>query len=229
MGASETSPEIQTAGWMDEGQVDWYLDRVDGLSFRVAGEDVLRSELPPAPQSLLDLGCGDGRLAALAIEARPTLARVVVLDLSPPMLERARERFSTEPRVAVHQWDMAKSIEGFGRFDVVVSGSAIHHLEHHRKRGLFAEVARLLQPGGLFANLEVVESATPELHAEFLHLIGRTADDPEDRLADVASQMEWMREAGLAQVDCLWRWRGFALLVGRSPEHAGPAPSSMAL
>ena len=64
-------------------------------------------------------------------------------------------------------------------------------------------------------------SATPELHAEFTRLIGRADDDPEDRLADAESQLEWMREAGLTQVDCLWRWRGFALLAGWAAP-AGP-------
>jgi hypothetical protein len=77
------------------------------------------------------------------------------------------------------------------------------------------EVAQCLRPGGLYANLEVVTSATPELHAAFLAAIGRTADDPEDKLVDIETQLSWMRAAGLTQVDCLWRWRGFALLVGQ--------------
>jgi tRNA (cmo5U34)-methyltransferase len=80
-----------------------------------------------------------------------------------------------------------------------------------------AEVAAQLRPHGFYANLEVVTSATPELHAEFLQAIGRSADDPEDKLVDIETQLEWMRAAGLTQVDCLWRWRGFALLVGRAP------------
>ncbi len=200
--------------------MDRYLDRVGFLAPRLAGEDVLRSLLPPGPGSLLDLGCGDGRLALLALEARPSLHRVLAVDSSPPMLERARHSAAGDRRVTVLHWDMARSIESLGSFDVIVSGFAIHHLDHARKQTLFNEVARQLRPGGLFANLEVVASATPELHAEFLGLIGRPADDPEDRLADVESQLRWMRASGLVQVDCLWRWRGFALLVGRRPDSA---------
>jgi tRNA (cmo5U34)-methyltransferase len=75
-------------------------------------------------------------------------------------------------------------------------------------------VTERLRPGGVFANLEVVECATPALQAEFYERIGRVGGDPEDVLADVASQLAWMREAGLVDVDCFWRWRGFALLVG---------------
>ena len=104
---------------------------------------------------------------------------------------------------------------------MIVSGFAIHHLEDERKQEPVRRGgAHVLDPGGLFANLEVVASATPELHAEFLGLIGRPADDPEDRLAGVEPQLQWMRAAGLDQVDCLWRWRGFALLVGRGPRLA---------
>jgi tRNA (cmo5U34)-methyltransferase len=207
----------QTAGWTDPGQVEWYLERVGRLAPRLAAEELLGTILPEAPQLLLDLGCGDGRLAALALQARPSLSRVLALDRSAPMLVRARQRLGADSRVEVRQWDMAHSIASFGDFDVIVSGLAIHHLEDERKQSLLAEVAAQLRPHGFYANLEVVTSATPELHAEFLQAIGRSADDPEDKLVDIETQLEWMRAAGLTQVDCLWRWRGFALLVGRAP------------
>lgn len=209
--------QAPVSSWCDVHRVGRYLDRIDGLAPRAAGEDVLGTLLPDQPGSLLDLGCGDGRLAALALEGRPSLRRVVAVDNSPAMLERARHRFTGDRRVSVREWDLSRSIEPLGTFDVIVSGFAIHHLHDDRKRSLFAEVARRLVPGGLFANLEVVASATPELHSEFLALIGRPEDDPEDRLAGVGPQLQWMGDAGLGQVDCLWRWRGFALLVGRGP------------
>jgi tRNA (cmo5U34)-methyltransferase len=211
-------------GWDDPARARWYLDRIGTLAPRLAGEEVLRQVLPSGPVTLLDLGCGDGRLAALALQSCPTLTDVVAVDLSPPMLEQATARFRGDRRVTVRQWDLGQSIESLGSFDVILSGFAIHHLPNDRKRGLFAEIGRQLHPDGLFANLEVTASATPELHAQFLAVIGRTADDPEDRLVDTKTQAEWMRQAGLEDVYCLWRWRGFALLVGRGPSGRGSAP-----
>jgi tRNA (cmo5U34)-methyltransferase len=208
--------DAEPTGWRDPDHVDEYMTRISTLAPRRAGEDVLVEALPPDPRRVLDLGCGDGRLAARVLEARPSVDHVVGIDSSPPMLDLARARFDDDARVEIRSGDLRDPIGDLGGFDVIVSGFAIHHLDHARKRNLFGEVAGQLRPTGLFANLEVVASATPELHRTFLDAIGRPVDDPEDQLADVESQLTWMRDAGLDQVDCLWRWRGFALLVGSS-------------
>jgi len=214
--AAPDSSNPPAASWSDPDVVEQYRERMDRSEPRAAGEAVLVSLLPASPRSLLDLGCGDGRLAGLILDRLPSIHRVVAVDSSPAMLGHARSRFSGDARVTVRPWNLEDPLTPLGRFDVVVAGFSIHHLDDKRKQALFAEVAHQLTPDGLFANLEVVASATPELHHQFLDLIGRPDDDPEDRLAPVEDQLRWMREAGLTQVDCLWRWRGFALLAGRS-------------
>ena len=195
-------------------------DRIDRLPPRLAGEQVLAEALPPEPRRVLDLGCGDGRLAGLVVDARPSVEAVVCADRSAAMLEKAQERFAGDVRVEIVTHDLADPVgplaEG-GPFDVVVTGFAVHHVDDDRKRDLYREAAAVLAPGGLLANIEIVQSATPALHATFLAAIGRDADDPEDRLAPVEPQLEWLRGAGLTDVDCLWRWRGMALLAGWAP------------
>lgn len=206
-----------TETWRDEDKVHEYVGRVGRLAARLAGEAELVEALPADVSRVLDLGCGDGRLAALALEARPQVTEAIGLDSSPPMLELARDRFGGDDRVAIREHDLRAPLPDLGTFDVVVSGFAIHHLAHERKQSLFAEIAGVLRPGGVFANLEVVQCATPELHEEFNRRIERPGGDPEDVLAEVEPQLTWMRAAGLAHVDCSWRWRGFALLVGHAP------------
>ena len=206
-----------THEWHDPGHVQEYLERVGTLPPRLAGEAAMAEILPAAPERVLDLGCGDGRLAALVLSQRSSVTEVVAVDASAPMLERAGERFQADGRVSVREWDLNDSITALGSFDVIISGFAIHHLEDHRKQTLFGEIAAQLTPGGVFANLEVVQSATPELHVAFRTAIGRSEDDPGDRLVDPETQLGWMRAAGLEQVDCIWRWRGFALLAGTAP------------
>jgi len=203
--------------WQSAEKVAEYLGRVGGLPGRIAGERMLGEILPAAPRSALDLGCGDGRLAGLVMAARPSVTAVIAVDRSAPMLAAARARFAGDERVRVLEHDLALPIDALGEFDVIVSGFAIHHLEHDRKQALFAEAARALAPGGLFANLEVVQCATEALQRRFYDAIGRPGGDPEDRLAAIEPQLDWMRRAGLENVDCAWRWLGFALLVGESP------------
>jgi SAM-dependent methyltransferase len=203
--------------WKDATKVDEYVGRVGRLAARRAGETELVEALPSEVEQVVDLGCGDGRLLALVLDSRATVAEATGLDNSPPMLDLARKRFRLDSRVAIRSHDLGEPLPDLGVVDLVVSGFAIHHLSHDRKRSLFGEIAALLRPGGVFANLEVVQCSTAALHAEFNRRIGKPDGDPEDVLAEVEPQLTWMRDSGLTQVDCYWRWRGFALLVGEAP------------
>ena len=82
----------RTRGWTCERTAE-YLARADRLPHRGEGEVVLVKDLAGAlPGRVLDLGCGDGRLTALVLEAYPESTAICV-DMSPPMLEAATERF----------------------------------------------------------------------------------------------------------------------------------------
>jgi tRNA (cmo5U34)-methyltransferase len=212
------------ASWSDPAKADEYVGRIATVPQRLAGEAALAEVLPPAPRRALDLGCGDGRLIRLVLDGRPGVEEIVGVDNSPPMLDRARANFAGDGRVTLVPGDLREPLAALGRFDVVTSGFAIHHLSDARKQTLFGEVVRLLEPDGIFANLEVVESATPELQTAFEATIGRPGGDPEDLLAPVEDQLAWMRAAGLQQVDCMWKWRGFALMVGQARTRANTWP-----
>ena len=85
-----------------------------------------------------------------------------------------------EPRARLVEHDLEQPLPDLGTFDVVVSGFAIHHLADERKQSLLAEIAARPAPGGVFANLEVVQCATDELQQEFYRRIERPGGDPED-------------------------------------------------
>ena len=101
----------------------------------------------------------------------------------------------------------------------MVSSFAIHHVADARKRVLYGEIHDRLRPGGTFLDLEHVASPTPELHTDFLAALGidPADDDPSNLLAPVGEQLDWLRAAGFAHVDCHWKWRELALLAGVRP------------
>jgi tRNA (cmo5U34)-methyltransferase len=203
-----------------------YLGRADSILHRNEGESTLLEFLPKAPHRILDLGTGDGRLLALVKSAlaerettgdRHAKVEAVAVDFSPAMLEAARKRFAGDSSVTVVAHNLDQPLPALGRFDAVVSCFAIHHLLHERKRALYAEIHALLNSGGVFCNLEHVASPTPRLHEEFLRCLGNTleTEDPSNKLLDLETQLLWLREIGFVDVDCHWKWRELALLVGR--------------
>lgn len=135
---------------------------------RTEGEAVLLDHVPASARRILDLGTGDGRLLALLRIDRARSAGVG-LDVSEPMLAAARERFAGDAGVELVRHDMSRPLPDLGAFDAVVSCFAIHHLEHERKRSLFAEVFERLEPGAVFANLEHVRLADPAPPPALLH------------------------------------------------------------
>jgi tRNA (cmo5U34)-methyltransferase len=212
MAANLTPPENR---WPTPEHAGAYLAHAHEIPHRGEGEAVLVELLPARVSRVLDLGCGDGRTLALVRDARPGAAGVA-LDFSPPMLERARDRFAGDADVEVVVHDLAEALPDLGRFDVVVSSFAIHHLDDARKAQLYAEVAGCLAPGGWFANLEHVSSPTTALHQAFLAELAVAPDDedPANQLAPVGVQLDWLRAVGFVDVDCFWKWRELALLAG---------------
>jgi tRNA (cmo5U34)-methyltransferase len=207
--------------WSDPHRVTDYLSRE--IPHRDLAEAMLVEALPERIDHFLDLGTGDGRLISLVREAHPQ-ARAVGLDLSEPMLARAGARFDGDGSVELRAHDLSEPLPPGEKFDAIVSGLAIHHLEDARKHEAFAEIRELLRPGGVFANLDLVESASPELHERFRQEIGRVEDDPADRLADLSAQLGWLRDTGFENVECLFKWRELALMVATRPPDDGPRP-----
>jgi tRNA (cmo5U34)-methyltransferase len=201
--------------WTSAEHAREYLRRADLISHRGEGEAALLEFIPAGTRRILDLGSGDGRLLALVRSANPDTEAVAV-DFSPAMLEAARKRFAGDSRVSVVELNMDSSLPKLGPFDAVISSFAIHHLVHERKRALYAEIYGLLNSEGVFCNLEHVSSPSDRLHAEFLHRIGFTVEteDPSNKLLDSETQLGWLREIGFVDVDCQWKWRELALLVG---------------
>jgi len=155
--------------WSNAQNALAYLNVADTLPHRSEGESVLLDHIPQNARRILDLGTGDGRLIRLIKSIRPEI-EAVALDISPTMLKSAREHFANDSTVKVIEHDLSQPLPDLDYFDAVVSSFAIHHLKHERKQSLYEEVYDILNPTGIFCNLEHVASPSVELHIRFLRI-----------------------------------------------------------
>ena len=107
---------------------------------------VKRARVRPG-QRVLDVACGTG---VVSVTAARLGARVTGLDLTPALLERAREN-ARIARVEIdwHEGDVEKLPFGDAAFDVVVSQYG--HIFAPRPEVAIGEMLRVLKPGGTIA------------------------------------------------------------------------------
>ena len=94
------------------------------------------------PAHVIDLGCGTGLVSAELVARGCTVTGV---DVSEPMLERARKRVPSGTFVSSRAEELPF---GDAAFDAATSGQAFHWFDQARA---LAEVARVVRPGGVVA------------------------------------------------------------------------------
>lgn len=198
----------------------------------------------PDLESFIDLGCGDAILGSAILKAFPDSFGTFI-DFSETMIDAARKKLGgSEARFKLAQGDFANKswldvAESKAPYDAIVSGLAIHHQPHQRKKELYKEIFGLLNPGGLFLNLEHVTPADQWVEEIFwdefvqsvhdlykskginktIEEINMEFEEPKSAniLAPLEDQLEWLRGTGFIHVDCYIKYFEHAMFGGVRP------------
>ncbi|MGA2707376.1 MAG: methyltransferase domain-containing protein [Steroidobacteraceae bacterium] len=149
--------------------------------------------------SALDIGCGLGAIDALLVTDYGARS-VIGIDIDPALIAAMTARIE---RAGLADRIQGKAVEGGAlpfpadSFDVVFSKDAIVQIPD--KSAMFAEVLRVLRPGGRFIASDWLRGGTgpysPEM-LEFFRLEGITYN-----MATLAESAARLREVGFAEVD----------------------------
>jgi len=175
---------------------------------------------------VLDIGCGAGNnTIKLSQYASPFDCDLV--DLSLPMLEKARERISSanSGKIRIFQGDFRK-IDLDQEYDVILAAAVLHHLRDDPDwEATFSKIYRLTAPSGSVWITDLVIHESEDVHSlmwgkygEYLYSIGGEKFrekvfeyiDKEDSPRPVTYQLELLRKVGFSRVELLHKTSCFA-------------------
>ena len=164
------------------------------------------------------------------------------MDVSEEMIDKARQMSVHQNNAYVvkdfGEPDWPDAIPGSKAFDLIISGYAIHHIDNQLKRRLYHDIFKLLNPKGIFLNLEHVSSPSMEIKEMFNELFLDCMSDYHERVNDLKSreeitsiyddlehkrinrleavevQCQWLRDIGFSNVDCYLKIFELALFGG---------------
>ncbi len=171
-------------------QVEWAREVLDRLRLR-------------GDETVLDAGCGSGRVTQLLVERLPD-GRAIGVDAAPSMIEKAREALG--PDVELHVMELTE-LELDAQVDAVFSNAVFHWIRDHDT--LFRRIYDVLRPGGRLV-AQCGGAGNVERFHEVLHAVVR--ERPFERyfggwdgpwnFASPAQTAARLDAAGFVEADC---------------------------
>ena len=176
---------------------------------------------------MLDIGCGAGNYTLKFLQLLNPMDCDLV-DLSRPMLERARHRIASvnSGNIRIFQKDIRQVDLPAQHYDIIFAGAVLHHLRDDDDwEQVFSKIYRLTAPGGSFWITDLVRHENSDVetmmvnrYGEYLESVGGPGYrarvfgyiDKEDSPRSVAYQMDLLRRIGFTQVDILHKNSCFA-------------------
>jgi tRNA (cmo5U34)-methyltransferase len=195
-------------------------------------EDFYKTSLPliksvTNAKSVLDIGAGTGLFSQFVYKENPHL-QFTLADISDQMLSVARSRFNGLDNFDFIELDLSTD-EIPGKYDIIISGLAIHHLSDADKQKLYKNIYEALNEGGLFINADQVTGRTMLFdslykyqwretvsHSGLEHdaLIQAFERTKLDKMAPLETQLKMLEKAGFNEVDCFYKNLNFAVFGG---------------
>ena len=208
---------------------------------------------PDEPIKILELGSGEGLLAA-ALLARFPSASLTALDGSESMRSETTTRlaeFGARARVAAFELPTLDWWDRMFGVDLIISSLALHHVNDAKKQYFYKAAAERMSPRGALLIADLIEPqhpstrnaaadrwdalarqqaesmGAPVLYQRFLdeHWNHFRFPDAADHPAALMHHLVWLRHAGFVAVDCVWMDAGHAVFGGfKQAAASGPPP-----
>ena len=184
---------------------------------------------------IMELGCGDG-YTANKILSNNKIEKAVLIDGSNQMLMAAKERLNKFNNIEYRHisfQDLINKQEITGKYNLIFSSLAIHHLTLEEKGKLYRLIYDLLLTDGSFINYDVVLPLSLNLEPWYLDIwknwienneqanpslnnIPQQYKDNKDNIpSSLEEQLKILNDIGFNNVDCYFKYGVFAVFGGK--------------